>query len=112
MTPQFKTTFQEKFKYVIILITLGLVLFSCSDKKEQGENKIVIGIQADVQTINPMYAFSLTEGNVVDLLFLKPAKEIWNKTLGKIEFEPMLADKWEWNDDSTSIKFYLRDAIY
>ena len=92
------------FKGLLYLIAFSLVLFGCSDQKEPGENKVVIGIQADVQTINPMFAFSLTEGNIVDLLFAKPAKEIWNNTVGKIEFEPMLADKWEWNTDSTSIK--------
>ena len=112
MTLQFKTASRNKFKYVLILITWILILFGCSEQEDLGENKIVIGIQADVQTINPMYAFSLTEGNLVDLLFMKPAKELWNKTLGKIEFEPMLAQKWEWSEDSTSIKLYLRDDVY
>jgi peptide/nickel transport system substrate-binding protein len=115
MTLQFKIPFLNKctvFKYILILITWILIIFGCSEQKDSEAKKIVIGIQADVQTINPMYAFSLTEGNVVDLMFLKPAKEIWNKTLGKIEFGPMLAEKWEWNDDSTSITFYLRDDIY
>jgi peptide/nickel transport system substrate-binding protein len=114
MTLQIKTPIQIniKFEYVLILITWVLIIFGCSEQKESGENEIVIGIQADVQTINPMYAFSLSEGNLVDLLFMKPAKEIWNKTLGIIEFEPMLAEKWEWDEDSTSIKLYLRDDIY
>ena len=112
MPLQFKTAFRNKLKYVLILITLLILLFGCSKQKDSGENIIVIGIQADVQTINPMYAFSITEGNLVDLLFVKPAKEIWNKTLGKIEFEPMLAEKWEWNEDSTSMKLYLRDDVY
>jgi peptide/nickel transport system substrate-binding protein len=112
MTSRFKDTFQEKFKFVVILIISGLVLFNCKNQKEGAENKIVIGIQADVQTINPMYAFSLTEGNVVDLLFIKPAKETWNKNSGRVDFEPQLAEKWEWDDDSTSITFYLRNDIY
>ena len=112
MPLQFKTAFRNKFKYVLILITLLILLFGCSEQEDSGENVIVIGIQADVQTINPMYAFSLTEGNLVDLLFMKPAKEIWNKTLGKIEFKPMVAEKWEWNEDSTSMKLYLRDDVY
>ena len=115
MTLQFRIPFLYKctvFKYVLILITWILILFGCSEQKDSEANKIVIGIQSDVQTINPMYAFSLTEGNIVDLLFMKPAKEIWNSNLGTIEFKPMLADKWEWNKDSTSITFYLRDDIY
>ena len=95
-----------------IVIYFLSILTGCTDQNKTGENKIVIGIQADVQTINPIYAFSLMEGNIVDLLFMKPAKEFWNNNLGKIEFKPMLADKWEWNKDSTSVTLYLRDDIY
>ena len=43
---------------------------------------------------------------------MKPANEIWNKNLGIIDFKPMLAKKWVWNKDSTSLKLYLRDDIY
>lgn len=75
-------------------------------------DRIVVGIQADVQTINPMFAFSIIEGHLIDLLFLKPAKEIWNDSLGIIGFEPMLAKRWEWNKDSSSITLYLRENIY
>jgi peptide/nickel transport system substrate-binding protein len=115
MNSTLKDILRQKFmftEYTVCLIFIGLFLSSCSDEGKISKNEIVIGIQADVQTINPMYAFSLTEGNVIDLLYMKPAKETWNKALGKIEFEPMLAEKWEWNNDSTSITFYLRDDIY
>ena len=98
--------------FSLVLIIILLFWESCSDHKKSGENQIVIGVQSDVQTINPMYAFSLIEGNVVDLLFMKLAQEIWNESLGIIEFKPMLAEKWEWNKDSTSITLFLRDDIY
>ena len=98
--------------FSLVLIIVLLFWESCSDHKKSGENQIVIGVQSDVQTINPMYAFSLIEGNVVDLLFMKLAQEIWNESLGIIEFKPMLAEKWEWNKDSTSITLFLRDDIY
>jgi peptide/nickel transport system substrate-binding protein len=110
---------ENKILGKISILTLSFVLImilmfggSCSDQKKSGENQIVIGVQSDVQTINPMYAFSLIEGNVVDLLFMKPAQEIWNESLGILEFKPMLAEKWEWNKDSTSITLFFRDDIY
>ena len=59
-----------------------------------------------------MFAYNVIEGHLVDLLYLKPAMEIWNDSLGIMEFEPMLAEKWEWNEDSTSITLYLRDSIF
>lgn len=98
---------QPAFFLVVTLI------FSPGCSGPDSESKrIIIGIQADVQTINPMFAFSVVEGHLIDLLFLKPAMEIWNDSLGIIEFQPMLAEKWEWNEDSSSITLYLRDDIF
>jgi peptide/nickel transport system substrate-binding protein len=59
-----------------------------------------------------MYAFSYAEGNLIDLLFMKPTVEIWNDSTGMIEFQPMLAEKWEWIDDGNSLKLFLRKDIF
>jgi peptide/nickel transport system substrate-binding protein len=87
-------------------------MWNCSDQKHQKDERIIIGIESDVQTINPMYAFSYSEGNLIDLLFMKPAIEIWNDSTGMIEFQPMLAEKWEWNDDHDMLRLYLRKDIF
>ncbi|MCW9066250.1 MAG: ABC transporter substrate-binding protein, partial [Ignavibacteriaceae bacterium] len=89
-----------------------LAVVGCSNKENKNSDRIVVGIESDVQTINPMYAFSLFEGDLIDLLFMKPADEIWNDSLGIIEFQPMLAKKWEWSDDGNSLQLYLRDDIF
>jgi len=89
-----------------------LLFASCDGQKSPTNNRIVIGIESDIQTFNPMFAYNVIEGHLVDLLYLKPAIEIWNDSLGIIEFKPMLAKNWEWNEDSTSITIYLRDNIY
>ncbi len=87
-------------------------LASCDEQKSPDNNRIIIGIESDVQTFNPMFAYNVIEGHLIDLLFLKPATEIWNDSLGIIDFAPMLAQKWEWDENSTSITLYLRDNIY
>jgi peptide/nickel transport system substrate-binding protein len=99
-------------KPTIFLFIFLFFLGSCTDSKSPNNDRIIIGFPSDVQTINPMFAFNLIEGHLVDLLFMKPAMEIWNESLGVIEFAPMLAKKWEWNKDSTSVTLYLRDDIY
>lgn len=106
---QFPRLFRSAFFFLAIL---SMILISCDGQKSSGNDKIIIGIPSDVQTINPMFAFNVIEGHLVDLLFLKPAMEIWNDSLGIIEFAPMLANRWEWNKDSTSITLYLRDNIF
>jgi peptide/nickel transport system substrate-binding protein len=103
----------SELKNLPLIIVLVLFLASgCSDKSNRNDERIIIGIESDVQTINPMYAFSLFEGNLIDLLFMKPADEIWNDSLGIIEFKPMLAKQWEWNDDKSTLKLYLRENIF
>ena len=99
-------------KSVILLASILVFTISCSDQKKEKDERIIIGIESDVQTINPMYAFSYAEGNLIDLLFMKPAIEIWNDSIGMIEFQPMLAEKWEWSDDNSLLKLYLRKDIF
>jgi len=118
MIPAIRILFSKKIRGLeflrpLFFLIITLILFSsgCTGPDSKSD-RIVIGIQADVQTINPMFAFNVIEGHLIDLLFLKPAIEIWNDSLGIIEFAPMLAEKWEWNEDSSSITLYLRDNIY
>ena len=99
-------------KSALLLLTILIFFLSCSTQKNSKDERIVIGIQSDVQTINPMYAFSLVEGNLIDLLFMKPAIEIWNDSLGIIEFRPMLAERWEWSEDNNLLRLYLRKDIF
>jgi len=99
-------------KLALLLITILVFFLSCSTPKNSKNERIVIGIPSDVQTINPMYAFSLVEGNLIDLLFMKPAIEIWNDSLGIIEFRPMLAEMWEWSRDNNLLRLYLRKDIF
>jgi peptide/nickel transport system substrate-binding protein len=73
---------------------------------------IVVGVTSDVATINPLYAFDIQEGHLIDLLFLKPAIEIWNDSIGIIEFSPMIAENWIMNKDSNCITLNLKDNLY
>jgi peptide/nickel transport system substrate-binding protein len=89
-----------------------ILLISCSQNSEKAKQVLVVGVSSDVATINPLYAFNLQEGHLVDLLFLKPALERWNDSLGVIEFKPLLAENWLINSDSNSITLNIRDNIY
>lgn len=97
----------------LTVITLSLMLIvGCSPSSEKAKQIIVVGVSADVATINPLYAFDLLEGHLIDLLFLKPASENWNDSLGIIEFSPSLASNWQINRDSNFITLNLREDIF
>ena len=95
---------------ILLPILLIVFLFSCGTKTEH-PNRVVIGIPADVNTFNPLFAFSVDEGQITELLYLSLADFRWNENLGELEAHPMLANSWEWAEDSSSITFYLRNDV-
>ena len=101
-----------KRKIVFLLsILLILLLSSCSSEKTGDNNRVVIGIPADVNTFNPLFAFSVDEGAITELLYLSLADFKWNEKKGDLDAVPMLAKSWEWAKDSSSVTFHLRDDI-
>ncbi len=95
-------------KSLFLLPILLIALLSSCGTKTEHPNRVVIGIPADVNTFNPMFAFSVDEGQITELLYLSLADFRWNENLGALEAHPMLANSWEWTEDSSSITFYLR----
>jgi len=71
----------------------------------------VIGIPADINTFNPLFAFTVDEGSITELLYLSLVDFRWNADKGGLDEFPMLAKKWEWADDSSYVTFYLRDDV-
>jgi len=107
--------YNKKGSYLKILVAVifsFMLVISCSENSEKNRQIIVVGISSDVATINPLYAFDIQEGHLMDLLFLKPAMEVWNDSLGIIEFSPMLAESWQINKDSNCVTLNIRDNMH
>jgi peptide/nickel transport system substrate-binding protein len=98
-------------KSLFLLPILLIALLSSCGTKTEHPNRVVIGIPTDVNTFNPLFAFSVDEGQITELLYLSLADFRWNENLGELEAHPMLANSWEWAEDSSSITFYLRDDV-
>jgi peptide/nickel transport system substrate-binding protein len=75
-------------------------------------NQVIIGIDEDVESFNPMYSFKVNEGRISELLFLSLVKHKWNEQKSIIESEPMLAESYTWGSDSLSLRIYLRDNVF
>lgn len=97
--------------FSISLLFLILLTISCQKNESVLTDRMIIGISADIKTINPLYAFSVDEGNINDLLFFSLVRVNWNEKIGDLDTEPLLAYKWEWSSDSTNVKFYLREDV-
>lgn len=95
----------------LFLSILFLFFIGCDSKIPDQKNRIVIGISADVQTFNTLFAFSLNEGVITELLYPSLVDFKWNDERGDLDPFPMIAKSWQWAEDSSFIKFTIRDDI-
>lgn len=93
-------------------VLLAVVVTSCDTRNTETTDRVVIGIAADVQTFNPLFSVSVDEGSITELLYLSLVDFRWDEDKSDLQSNPMLAKKWEWSPDSTSITFFLRDDVY
>ncbi len=101
-----------KVRYLCILISLSsLIFFSSCRSGSTSRDYIVVGITQDVESINPLFAFSVDEGSISELLYLGMVQHDWNEEKGEITSEPLLARDWEWNSDTSAITVNLRNDV-
>ncbi|MDH3267498.1 MAG: ABC transporter substrate-binding protein [Ignavibacteria bacterium] len=97
---------------LLLLFFLSLLIIACDSKQSTTNNRIVIGISADVQTFSSLFAFSYEESAIADLLYPGLLDFRWNSERGELDPYPMIVQSWRWSEDSSYIKFYLRDDIF
>ena len=97
---------------LIILFYFILFIGGCEKESPVRQNRVVIGLSSDISSVNPLFAFSVDEGTISELLYLSLINFTWDEEKGNSKPEPMLAKSWEWGKDSSSIIFYLRDDVY
>lgn len=91
--------------FKIALVTLIVIVFGCSSGEKR--DNFIIAIASEVQTYNPAFTMTMTEGNISELLYLGLVGYNWDETKGVLEPFPLLAEKWVWNSDSTSVDVYI-----
>lgn len=100
----------KKILLTSLIITLFL-LNSCSEKPGDDE-RVVIAIAGDVTTFNPLFTVNYTEGLISEQIYPGLVHYRWNDEKGGLDVFPMLAENWQWNDDSTSITLFLRKNVF
>lgn len=102
-----------KTKNVFLCIVLIFTAFfpSCVNNNPVKNDRIVVAIPADAESLNPLFAFSFQEVNITELLYLSLVQHEWNDSAGDVKTSPMAAKNWLWNDDSTTVTINLRNDI-
>lgn len=99
------------------VIGLCLLLgWSCSGERQDPEAEseaggryggtLVVGIAGDIDGLNPVVATSAGASNIMGQLYLSLAR--MNE---KMEFEPQLAESWEFSEDHLELTYHLRDDV-
>ena len=94
--------------YLLISVFLASI-FACSPIKNN--DSIIIGIPSDVETLNPLYAFSVEEGNITELSYLSLIESSWDSSKGEIKYSPMISKSWDWDSEKNSITLTISDDI-
>ena len=96
---------------LLLFPLIFLIIISCNSNQSNVSSRIVVGISADVQTFNTLFAFSYEESAIADLLYPGLLDFRWNEEKCELDSYPMIAKSWQWAKDSLSIRFFLRNDI-
>jgi peptide/nickel transport system substrate-binding protein len=105
-----KRTKVKKWKAVVLLLLIGmcsLLLWGCSIKSEVLQNRLVVPIDSDIKTFNPILVNDAYSGIVIGytLTGLISENPITN------DLQPELAEKWEFQQDGKQIIFTMRSDL-
>ncbi len=98
-------------KIILSVLAISILFQFCESNNSEKINRVVIGISSDIETINPLYSFSVDEGVIDETLFLSLIYFEWDSSRGDLKEFPMLAESWKWAPDSTSIIISLRSDV-
>ena len=105
-----KRTKVKQWKALVLLLLIGmcsLLLWGCSVKPEVLKNRLVVPLDSDIKTFNPVLVQDAYSGIAIGytLTGLISENVITN------ELEPELAEKWEFQQDGKQLIFTMRPNL-
>lgn len=93
---------------ILASVLLSCMLVSCSGRDRTTDmQEVVVAVEGDVDTFNPLFAEEITAGEINDLLFPGLVGSDFDETTGKLEYTPLLARSWEFINDGRGVLFHL-----
>ena len=100
----------KRWKALVLLILISicsLMLWGCAVKPEAAKNRLVIPLDSDIKTFNPVLIGDAYSGIAIGFTL---SGLIAENPLTKV-FEPELAEKWEFQQDGKQLIFTLRPDL-
>ncbi len=99
----------------LIFCTLILVLAGCGkdghNKSADQQRPVVIAIEGDVDSFNPLFAEDVTAGEINDLFFPGLVGSTFDTTAGMLKYTPLLARSWEFENQHRDLIFHLKSGV-
>jgi peptide/nickel transport system substrate-binding protein len=97
---------------LLLVILLLVCCLGCSKRRSEqsgeGKDYLVIAIQGDMDSFNPLFAQDVTAGEIIDLIFPGLLDSRFDSARGVLEYQPLLANSWEFQNGNRDILFHLR----
>ena len=93
---------------ILIFFVFGL---SCNHK-DTGETTLMIALINDIDSFNPITSTDVFTASIQKLLFPALTNKKWIDSIGGIEYEPLVADRWDISVDKKHITFYIKQNKY
>ena len=99
-----------RLRLVIAALSLLCLLFACNGKKNHegsSPRPVVVAVEGDIDSFNPLFVEELSAGEVNDLLFPALVGSDFNARTGVLDYTPLLARSWEYGNGGKDITFHL-----
>jgi peptide/nickel transport system substrate-binding protein len=96
--------------YVVIFFII-FIQTGCSKKSasnNESKDYVVIAIEGDIDSFNPLFAQDATAGEINDLFFPGLTGSRFDTSTGTLDYHPLLAKAWEFENHNKDIRFHLR----
>src|SRR6267142_663637 len=84
-------------RFVLTAVTM-IVCASCSGTKDRAARdgaQVVVAIEGDVDSFNPLFAEDVTAGEINDLFYPALTSSRFDVEKGTLQYYPLLAKSWE-----------------
>jgi peptide/nickel transport system substrate-binding protein len=93
-------------------LVLSIALLGCGTKKEGSAESshspaVIIAIEGDVDSFNPLFAEDITAGEINDLIYPALVNSGFDHKSGELAYGPLLARSWEYANQGRDIIFHL-----
>lgn len=98
----------------LTVIATSLLIFSCGKKQKVIDPRpgvAVVAIMSDVSHLNPIITTETIESQVNGILYPILFEEAFDMGEGRLILKPMLAKRWEFQNEGKDVVLYLRNDV-